>query len=251
MALKIHIPATPVDLFKTNLVKSFEKTWYPGVVKRLLAQYGTILKEVQMMHNVPLEVMCTLISIENPDASEPALRKRMEGIVTGSPKSGACGLCQIDCKTADDALRIEASTGSFSPEEVAFFRGKLGARYDTIISGAKSGFGVWRDGSKTLVHTLADLKDPRYNIHIGAIRFGQLLRLNTEPDGTIRPDRAIVRYNGSAAPLPPMGSSIDAVLASQKGKNKSRDPNTTYKYILKFVGTNGGMDLLTRAARKA
>lgn len=250
MPLKITIPATPLDLYKTGLVKPAQYTWFAGVVKAMRRAYDAYLTEVDAMHNVPADVLCTLISIENPDASEPNLRRKMERIVTGNPRSGACGLCQIDCQTADATLRTEAQNQNLSAEEIAFFRTKLGARFDTIVSG-KPGFGTWRSGTQQLVHTIGDLQDPRYNLHIGGLRFGQLMRAATEADGTIRLDRAIVKYNGSAAPLPPVGSSIAAVLASQKGKNKGRDRNTTYKYILKFVGTNGGMDLLTRAARTA
>ncbi len=247
MALTIKIPATPLDIFKTNLVHKFEATWYPGVVRRLMAHYGPIFREVEAMHNVPAAVMCTLVSIENPDASDQVTRARMERFVTGPKGSGATGLCQIDCKTADEALRDDFATGNLGDEEAAFFRQKLGARFDSIVHGGA--FGRYTANGNSLVHTTKDLADPRYNVHIGALRFGQLLRLNTGPDGVMRLDRAIVRYNGSAAPLPPVGASVAQVLASQKGKNHGRDKNTTYKYILKFIGTGGGMDLLTRAGR--
>lgn len=245
MPLQIQIPGTPLDVFTSGLVKRGERTWYSSVLRGLMLAYGSIFKEVQVMHNVPLEALCTLVSIENPDASEPRQRARQERVISGA----AVGLCQIDMGTADAALRDEARSGNLSDEEVAFFRAQLGARYDTLVSGAKAGFGARRVGRQILVHTLADLTNPRYNLHIGALRLGQLMRQNTGPDGVIRLDRAIVRYNGSAAPMPPMGSSVAAVLASQKGKNRGRDPNTTYKYILKFIGTNGGMDLLTRGLR--
>lgn len=247
MPLQIQIPGTPLDVFTSGLLKPSQRAWYNGVLRNLMLAYGDIFKEVQAMHNVPLEALCTLVSIENPDASEPKLRARMERIVSGR----AVGLCQIDMGTADKALRDEARSGNLSPEEIAFFRAQLGARYDTLVNGSKAGFGARRVGGQTLVHSLKDLINPRYNLHIGALRFGQLMRENTGPDGVIRLDRAIVRYNGSAAPMPPIGSSVAAVLASQKGKNKGRDRNTTYKYILKFIGVNGGMDQLTRGLRTA
>ena len=235
MALKIQIPATPLNLFKTGLVKKYEAEWYPWAVRSIWKHYNAIFREVEAMHNVPAEVMCTLVSIELPDSSEPKLRARMERIVTGNPRTGAVGMCQIDLNTADNALRNEYNSGNLSDEEIAYFRGKLGGRFDQILKGGR------------LVHTVKDLSNPSYNIHVGAVRFGQLMRNSTGPDGVVRIDRAIIPYNGSSAPLPPIGSSVAAVIASQKGMNKARDRNTTYKYILRFIGTNGGMDILTRS----
>ena len=244
MAIKIQIPATPLNVFKTGLLRKGDETWYKWALKSIWNHYGPIFRECEAMHNVPAEVMCTLVSIELPDSSEPALRKRMERIVTGDPKTGATGMCQINCYAADLALREEAQADNLSQEEIAYFRSKLGARYDTIMG--KGSFGQYRGRNGAVVHTIKDLSDPTYNIHIGTLHFGQLLRQHTGADGVMRIDRAIPRYNGSSAPIPPAGASVAAVIASQKGKNKGRDKNTTFKYILKFIGTGGGMDLLTK-----
>ena len=195
----------------------------PGIVRNVVKRFGPWLQDAAALHNVPASLLATKMSIENPNL--------LTKVVTGG---GATGLMQIAPGTADDCLRTEFRNKNLLGPEVEFFRAHLGSRFAAMLAGKRG-------------HTTADLQNPEYCIHIGALAFGQYLRKYVTADGEVQVFKAAAHYNrGDRAMYANARVNSPDALIGYKGPGKYSTPKTTQQYIMLYCGPNGPLDYITR-----
>lgn len=195
----------------------------PALVNNVVARYGTVIKQAAALHNVPAQLVACKIAIENPDL--------LASVVTGG---GATGIMQITPGTADSALRDEYRAGNLLPAEVAYFAGKLGARWAALLAGH-------------VAHRTADLQNPAYCIHVGTLAFGQYLRKYVDAStGEVQIFKAAAEYNrGPRAAYANQRCSTPDQLIAFRGPGKTSTPSTTQQYVMLYCGPGGPLDYLT------
>jgi soluble lytic murein transglycosylase-like protein len=186
-------------------------------------KFGSIIKNISGMSNVPKELIESFIFIEsggNANAQSPY----------------AVGLMQLSPATASDTLVKEKGLGRLSAPETELLKKYLGGRYG-LIEGVKP---KQTSLGKTFI-TKKDLFIPEFNILLGTILLKQLMDEFTEPNGKIRMDKVIVIYNGGR-----YGKIAKKVIASKEGIEEIVKivPKETSSYILKLLGTEGILDTM-------
>lgn len=202
----------------------------PALVNQVVARLGTVIKQAAALHNVPAQLIACKICIENPDLNAT--------VVTGG---NATGIMQISPGTADAALHDEYKAGNLLPAEIAYFKAKLGgAGWSAVIAG--------RSG-----HSIALLKNPAYNVHIGTLCFGQYLRKYTNTaTGEVEVYKAAAEYNrGPRAAYANARCSTPDELIAFTGPGKTSTPPTTEQYIMLYCGPGGPLDYLTSTGKLA
>ena len=196
----------------------------PNIVRGVVKRYGTAIKQAALLHNVPAEVIATKICIENPDL--------LATVVTGG---GATGIMQIAPGTADDCLRTEYRKGALTELEQNFFRQQLGQdAWAALLRGQSC-------------HRTFHLQRPLYNIHIGTLAFGQMLRKYTNlATGEVELYKAAAEYNRGIRAEGPnkVVSSPDQLIGYRNGKLST--PAITQQYIMLYCGPGGPLDYITR-----
>lgn len=195
----------------------------PGIIQKIDRRYRTSIQSSAQLHNVPFEVIINKISIENPDL--------LDKVVTGG---GATGIMQITPGTATQVLREEYRKNQLTQAEAAYFRGKLGTRFNKIVAG---------QGSLTTL----DLKQADLNIHVGTLAIGQMIRKYTNTTtGVVSLHKAVAEYNrgGRAEKANIQTATPDQLIAYKNGVYST--PAVTQQYIMMYCGPGGGLDLLTR-----
>jgi hypothetical protein len=196
----------------------------PAIVQGVVKRYGRIIQQAAGLHNVPAQIIATKICIENPDMKA--------SVVTGG---GATGIMQITPGTADTCLRTEYRKGHLTEMEAEYFRLKLGQdRWAALLRGQNA------------IRT-TDLQKPEFNIHIGTLAFGQMLRKYTNlATGEVALYKAAAEYNrgGRAEGPNRVVSSPDQLIAYRNGKLST--PAITQQYIMLYCGPGGPLDYLTR-----
>jgi len=209
---------SPTTWYKTRdgLKKELQKTW---------ANYGTYFKKYAETSKVPAEILLAFTQVEsggNPTA--------------GGSNSNTQGLMQWN--------RLYAG-GKGNPDFVLTreFVGKNGkSRLSQVEKDALAKFGITFDAKgNTRTITQADLVKPELNILIGSIILGQYIdeAWGTDPDGKIRMDRIIAKYNWGIGGFKKNGiatKDLKGVLANI--------PSTTKTYVEKMLGKNGALDIV-------
>jgi hypothetical protein len=221
-------PIPPSDTLKilamsTNQRAKRSNKDIPNIIRQIDRKYSKFIKEAALLHNVPFEILMTKISIENPDL--------LATVVTGG---GATGIMQITPGTASTVLVDEYRKKNLTEVEAAWFRKKLGARFDGILSGARK-------------LTTADLQQVELNIHLGALAIGQYIRKYTDPaSGIVYLHKAVAEYNRGqrAETANKVTKTPDQLIAYKNGKLST--PPVTQQYIMSYCGPGGALDLLTR-----
>ena len=222
--VKVNVPMTSQGIIKTSE--------HPLIIKNLdttFSKYGALIRQIAKLTNVPEEIIRSVVYIES--AGDPNAVSR----------AGAVGLMQVTPATATGILTVEHKAGRLSEPEKAILRKVLGARLDCILKMPHMNAKIACAPTGVVV-TQADLKNPEFNLLIGTIMVGLLIDQHTE-NGVLRLDKLIVRYNAGYF-YKPVGNTIEETLAFAKSKGGAE----TVGYILKFVGTNGILDLLTKRA---
>ncbi|RSK24199.1 hypothetical protein EI290_20680 [Hymenobacter metallilatus] len=196
----------------------------PSIVQGVVKRYGRIIQQAAALHNVPAQIIATKICIENPDM--------LASVVTGG---GATGIMQIAPGTADTCLRTEYRKGHLTDMEAEYFRLKLGpARWAALLRGQNA-------------IRITDLQKPEFNIHIGTLAFGQMLRKYTNlATGEVELYKAAAEYNRGIRAEGPnkVVSSPDQLIAYRNGKLST--PPITQQYIMLYCGPGGPLDYITR-----
>lgn len=196
----------------------------PAIVQNVVRRYGSTIQAAAALHNVPAALIATKMSIENPDL--------LVKVVTGG---GATGLMQITPGTADNVIRTEMRDWLLLPAEADFFKAQLGqARWLALAAGRKA-------------HRTADLQNPTYCIHIGALAFGQMLRKYTNTaTGEVALYKAAAEYNRGerAAYANARVSNPDQLIGFRSSPAKYNTPSITQEYIKLYCGPGGPLDYI-------
>lgn len=189
-------------------------------IKNVWGKYSSYIKTISENTKVPANIILAFMMVEsggNPNA--------------GGSDSPTQGLMQFNKNYAggskqNTTLWTEFNKNRLTPEEKAILA-KYGITFD------KDGF--------TRAITQSDLVKPELNILIGSMILGQFIDQpwGKDPDGQIRMDRIIARYNWGKAGFEEKG--IDKKNLTQI---MSAVPSTTATYIKKMLGTNGALDII-------
>jgi len=222
MTLISRIPMTAESFYddkeaQANLTK----------IQSLRARYGSLIQQAARLANVPSAVIESIAFIESA------------GNENARSGAGAVGLMQLTPDTGTTIIHLDDQGKRISAEQAAVLGKYLGAKLTNIRKLRYLG-----DPKAGDTRLTADLvQPPEVNLLIGAMLIGRLIDQSTElisvTDKLIRWDKVIVRYNaGYFYKL--KAKSVPDVLAEAKSKSAE-----TYNYIIKFVGKNGLLPMLT------
>jgi soluble lytic murein transglycosylase-like protein len=204
---------SPTSWYKTRdgLKEQMKNTW---------AKYGKWFKYYAETSKVPAEILLAFAMVES--GGNP---------LAGGSNSKTQGLMQWN-------RTFTGGTGNpdftLSKE---FLKGRLSQAEKEKLASFKITFDA-KGNTRTL--TQADLQNPELNILIGSIILGQYIDevWGKDPDGKIRMDRIIAKYNWGLKGFKENGlatKNIKDVLANV--------PLTTKTYIEKMLGKNGALDI--------
>jgi soluble lytic murein transglycosylase-like protein len=199
-------------------------TWYKtreGLRTQMIKRWkdwGGYIKKFAKTSNIPEEVIFAFMMVEsggNPEA--------------GGTSSATQGLMQFNKNyvsgSANSTLAKEYKEGRLSQVEKDVLK-KYGFTFGT--TGIPKAF------------TQADLIKPELNLLVGTIILGQFIDSSwgTDPDGTIRMDRIIARYNWG-----PAGFERNKLGTAPFNTVYNNIPAVTKVYIQKILGKNGALDI--------
>ena len=241
-----------IEILKSGFYKDSEVAGNIASVNQMRSRFGNIINEACSAGNARIDpfILEGLFFIES------------KGNANAS-NGGTYGLGQIDPTTASNIpywlQKSKLMTDSQRSKVYQLFGQKLGdcllgLIYDnspSYCSGAKkNGKGQMVGPDSTNLITREMLLSPTINIWLSAMFMDYLIdKYSTggtlvTPPTTVRLDRVIVHYNagqGNAKKVPTGLTPSDTT--AWVGKNLSP---ITSDYILKFVGKNGMIDVLTR-----
>jgi hypothetical protein len=235
-------------------VPSNQPSWRTQAISMLSKVKGNYLKEFQNASNltgVPLDILIGFATVESGGARNETLDGASKGIM------------QVNTDTAYQALLDQmkngVSLGSFYPYYVgcpSIFNVKKPIAKDFWGSqNAKErqqNVNDWLSLKPISPIVLSDirkciLKDAQWSIYIGSLILSQLIYGTIKKTGQIRLDHIIIKYNA--------GTGRFRSLVTKKGLESSKyDTTEIYKavpipvtqaYIVKLLGINGFLDLLS------
>lgn len=218
-AASASIPLTQKLFYKDSDLPLIRKK----ITNTIQAKYGNVINNIARISNVPKELIESFIFIESSGEAN-------------AQTPYAVGLMQVNPATASDVMVKEKLSGRLNAEESAIIKKYLGTRYEklnTVNSKTKYTIGTFV--------TNEDLFKPEFNVLIGTLLLGQLIDEFTE-NGHIRFDKIVVIYNTgrfsktSKTVIPYKGNTDSLMAVIPKGQSD---------YVLKLVGKNSVLDLLT------
>lgn len=197
-------------------------------MNQIFGKYRQWIDQAVALTGVPKELILAIIFTESsgvPDLTVPPV--------------SATGLMQITPATADGILFIEKSRNRLSAEEQSICRKYLGVRLEGILNQKYLSQKIPANHNTGRTVTTTDLKNPEFNILVGAITLGLLIDEFTE-GSSVRLDKVCLRYNQGWF-YKVVAGSPDAVLAQAKKRGAE-----AYNNLLKHLGVNGTLySLLT------
>jgi len=220
---KLKIPLTAVEppiTFQQDLAQNSAK---------MISKYGNFFRNAAALTNLPVSVLYTIAMIETDGEHT---RKNGQVNISGSERS--TGIMQQSPDELNYVLRAEMKAGRITPQELSILNKYLpNPLYvgQNIIDPATPQF------KEELFQAL---KNPEFNILASAMVYRYLLETTADADGTMRLDKAIVKYNQGEFSKP------TKTLAYANGDTTSilrinTLSNITKAYIAKAVGMNGGV----------
>ena len=222
MPFKIKIPLTSLQPNKDFIIDMKAST--PSMVQN----FSTYFRNAARDTDIPVEVLYTIAmtetrGIHNGDGNYG---------ITGSEKS--IGIMQIDAESAYEFFVKEVAQNRLRPEMAAIWKKYVPSL--TYTMGQKvSGYPAAPKDKWNAIFKA--LKNPEFNIYASALVFRRLLEDTADKDGTMRLDKAIVKYNIGHVPV----TSLAAFNFGDTTKLANSLNTTTKKYILQTVGQNGSM----------
>lgn len=201
--------------------KQYSQQWSKDAVviaARIKKQFGNIIAAACAVIGVPIDIIVGFIVIES------------EGKADAVSPMGAIGMMQLTPETAYDTIKRQQKEG-FDPQEEAIIK-----KYAPSILTAKK-----FDGTVDATLTKA-LKNYEFNIWVGVMCVGWLLKNTSSLLGDFRLDQVVIKYNAG------IGNYHKYIAA--KGL-QDKDTTTIYQafpfaetksYILKFVGIKGSIE---------
>lgn len=214
MNLKLDIPAIQDSFYGTKDISSVRIG-----LAQIQAKYGDIISLASGLTKVPENIIKSFIWIESAGN---------EGVnTTGSEQ--ATGLMQLTPAVVYDTINLEIKKKRLTQAERDYLNQFINV--DDFSS-------PYSDIKDTII---AVLSDKMFNIFAGALLLGQLIDMT--PDGqNMRMDKVVVLYNQGVYSSAAKSSDFkDLALADFY---KTLNP-ITKAYVLKLIGQNGTLDILT------
>lgn len=198
-------------------------------MNQIYAKYRREIDQAVMLTNVPRELIQAIIFTESSGVPNLSV-----------PPVSATGLMQITPGTADGMLFIEKNKSRLSQQELAVCQRTLGSRMNGIMQQKYLMHKIPANQNTGRTVTVSDLKNPEFNILVGAITLGLLIDEYTE-NGVVRLDKVHLRYNQGWFYKVAKGTP-DIVLAQAKKRGTE-----AYNNLLKHLGVNGTLHCLMTA----
>ena len=211
--MQINIPMTAQSFWQVSQVAKVK-----GKLLDIKQQYAAQIAQAAMLTGVPADLINSVIFLESA------------GKANAKSGAGAAGLMQVTPDTAGGVIFLTRKAGTLTADLRALLISMLGVRIANI---EKQHYMNEAVKGNTAV-TTAELFNPTLNILIGSMLLALLITQHTE-NGVVRLDKVITRYNKGYF-YKPKGT-VAELLASVTGETKT--------YILKLVGINSTMDILT------
>jgi hypothetical protein len=222
-SFKISIPLTslqPNKYFKDDLI---------NYSQNMVSEFGRYFRAAAIGTNVPVQFLYAVAMVEmtgthyNPNGSVN---------VSGSERS--VGLMQISPAAFYEALKKELPKSRLSPQSIAIIQKYLPSL------GLQNGMTLQGTPSAAILNTIfLALKKPEFNIWASAIDLRLFLESTANSDGTMRPDKAIIKYNIGDYSKP---TKLDVFLHGDTTSLIKAVNSITSNYIVKVAGSNGAMD---------
>jgi len=183
------------------------------------SQYGTTINQAAALMGVSAELITSVIFIESAGNAKAVSR------------AGAVGLMQITPETASGVIFLTKKSAPLSPDLRQSLTTYIGVQRLSCIESQH-----YMDEKKSCAYAIGvkELMSPSLNILIGSMLLALLVAQHTE-NGIIRLDKVITRYNRGYF-YKPKGT-ITELMANAPAETKA--------YILKLVGINSTLDILT------
>jgi hypothetical protein len=222
MPFKIKIPLTALQPDKDFIMDMKAST--PAMVQN----FGSYFRNAARDTDLPVQALYTIAMTETRGTHN------QDGNYNISGAEKSTGIMQISPEMAYEFFVKEVAENRLRPEMAAIWKKYVPSLTYTMGERVKGYPAAPKDKYNAVFKAL---KNPEFNIYAGALVFRRLLEDTADKDGTMRLDKAIVKYNIGhvpAAAVPAYNFGDTTQLA------KSLNP-ITKKYILQTVGQNGSM----------
>ncbi|MES2386481.1 MAG: transglycosylase SLT domain-containing protein [Bacteroidota bacterium] len=211
--MEIVIPMTTHSFWRADQVHQVK-----DALSAIRAHFGNAINEAAGLTGVSTDLITSFIFIESG------------GDVSALSASGASGLMQVAPATAPGIIFLTKKAGKLNGMLKAKLVAMLGERIANI---EKQKYMDQKVSGRTSI-SQAELMAPGFNILIGAMMLALLIPQHIE-NGKIRLDKVVTRYNRGYFHKPT--GTTEQLLATS--------PRETQAYILKLVGVNSTLDILT------
>jgi len=218
-SFKVKIPLTnlqPPKTFQDDLANSSSS---------MVSNFGNYFRAAAAGTNLPVQFLYAIAMVEETGTHyNPNGTVHVEG---GSLRS--TGIMQIDPESFYEHLKVMVKKNRLSQDSINILNKYLpNFSFDNLTA-----------TTQQLNTIFLALKKPEFNIWAGAMVLRDILEQTSNPDGTLRPDKAIIKYNIGEYSLP---TKLKVYISGDTTSLvKSVNP-TTANYIVKVTGINGAMD---------
>ena len=222
-AFKIKIPLTslqPQQAFRDDLV---------NISPQMISKYGSYFRAAAAATDLPVQFLYSIAMVENSGN-----HYNPNGTVNVSGAERSVGIMQISPSEFYEVLKKELPANRLTVASMAMI-GKYLPSLNFYLGETLPGTA----SNATLNTIFVALKKPEFNIWAGAITLRRLLEETANADGTMRPDKAIIKYNIGDYSKP----TKLAVFMNGDTTSLVKSVNSiTSNYIVKVTGQNGAMD---------
>lgn len=221
-SFKIKIPLTPLQpsqIFQNDLKN------YSGY---MINNYGNIFRAAAAATNLPVQFLYAIAMVETTGSHFYA-----NGTVNVSGRERSTGILQVSpAEFYEVVYKKELPQGRLSQASIDILNKYLPSlpldfKYPSSPTPAM------------LNRIFLALKNPEFNIWAGAMTLRRLIEETANPDGTMRPDKAIIKYNIGDYSKP---TKLDIFVHGDTTSLAKSVNSITSNYIVKVTGVNGGMD---------
>lgn len=195
----------------------------------MVSKYGNIFRAAAAATLLPVQFLYAIAKVES-DGSQYF----SNGLVNVSGAERSTGIMQISPSAFYETIfKKELRQNRLSQDSIDIINKYLPAELAANMNGYKN------PSAQTLNKVFLALKKPEFNIWAGAMVLRRQIEETANPDGTMRPDKAIVRYNIGDYSKP---TKLDVFKNGDTTSLAKSVNSITSTYIVKVTGVNGAMD---------
>ena len=221
-SFKMKIPLTPLQpkqTFQDDLRNSSGG---------MLAKYGNYFRAAAAATNLPVQFLYAVAMVETTGSHFYS-----SGAVNVSGSERSTGILQVSPSEFYEVVyKKEIPQGRLSQESLNMLNKYLPSLPTNVTYPPKP-------SSAILNRIFLALKKPEFNIWAGAMVLRRLIEETANKDGTMRPDKAIIKYNIGDYSKP---TKLDVFVNGDTTSLVKAVNSITSAYIVKVTGANGGMD---------